>query len=798
MKKRHVLFLLSSFNIGGAEIDVLNLTQNLVRRNYRVTIVSSGGELEKKLPLEVNFLHLNILSSNWLSIIWVNLRIFFYCLFHAVNILNPQSVKGCLCATLASTLLRITHVVTIHNLQSAANLQTAIKLLNLIPDVTLFVSEYERNKFLKAGLHARNSNRMYSGIDINRFHPQETCPKTFSTLGIIGRLSSEKGVQYAIHAFDKIHLQYPELKLQIIGDGPERHPLECLVKALKLEKRISFLGARQDIPQLLRNIDLLLLPSLTESLSVVVREAMTAGKTVIASNVGGMPELIKHQSNGLLVKAGDIQNLANSISLCLQSPQWCHQMGKRAHKTIAQNFSMEKWVERMDQLFQRAMGTPVEPPPGAKRKIIYMTSRFPYPTHKGDKLRAFHQIQELSKYHDIYLVTLLESKKDYQYFDQLLPYCCEIFAFELPEKSSKFLRFLAHFSWIPSQIGYFHHPLLNRILPKIILAKNIDTLYCQLIRTGQYGKSLKNVYKIIDFVDAISLNLKRNLKNTVFYKRPCAWIRMLKVIWYERRMLHDFDQAVIISKVDQAFLQARSRVSNPILVIPNGVTQDFPQTSLTVRAPKWEKSLVFSGNMDYGPNADAACFLVEKILPHLNPDITVYLLGINHNARVKQLASDRVVVTGAVTSMIESLRRATVSICPMRLGAGQQNKVLEAMAAGVPVVATNVANAGVGASQCIIIEDEALRMAAAVNRLIDNPLKQQQLRKQAFHFIQEHFDWKKIMLRAESQLWNSGFIKIAIPQKKPIFITKKSVSASIFLNSGSGEFSSPPKQHPWS
>ncbi|MCP4296695.1 MAG: glycosyltransferase [Proteobacteria bacterium] len=767
MKKTHLMYLLSSLEIGGAEIDVLNLTKEMLRKGYQITIASKGGVLEQKLPAEVNCLYVDLTNRHFLIALWTKLKILAYCFFNSVEVLNPQSVRGVMQSAVASKILGIPLLATIHNLQNPNNIKRAVRILNYLSVVTLFVSKYERQKFIDAGLNPLSSNVTYSGIDVRRFSSVGKQTDKKPIIGIIGRLSPEKGIPYGIKAFHKIHMLVPLAKLRIIGDGPEMDRLKRLVTRLGIGDKVEFSGARNDIPEQLKKIDLVLLPSLNESLSVSAREAMASGKTVIASDVGGMSELIEHEVNGILVNSGGVEELAAMIKKCLQSPEWMASMGSAAREKISAQFSMKNWSNKMDRIYQRSMGNPMTPQKGQKRKILYLTPRFPYPTIKGDTLRAFHQIQEMSKYNDIYLASLQDTDHESSELSCLEPYCFDIMTFNASPNVSEVLRFLAHFSWIPSQIAYFHNRKLQANLNKIVLSRDIDTVYCQIIRTGQYAKSLKNVWKVIDFVDALSLNLKRNLENSSWYQKVCLWVRMMKVAVYEQRMMKSFDQRIIISKVDRDHLQSswlgklmnlksdRSRKENSMLVIPNGVIHGSIKTSgdSGFKISK-ENSIVFTGNMDYGPNEDAARYLVEEILPLLDPEINLFLIGNNTNQSVKKLASDRVVVTGRVPSMIGTIREAALAVCPMRLGAGQQNKVLEAMSAGVPVVATSIANAGIEAKNCAVIKDAPKEIAESINFLIRNPQECRLLRDKAYRFINHKFDWSKIMKTMQIELWH--------------------------------------------
>lgn len=756
MRNQHILFILSSFNIGGAEIDVLNLANSLVKRNIKVTIFSDGGSLEKVLSKEVKLSRINVTSSNWIIMLYSMFRILAYCLLNRVTSVNPQSIRGVFLVGFTCKLLRLPLIATIHNIHHRGTLERGVALLNLLPSVVLFVSEFERQKFIQAGLNPHITKVMYSGIDLKKFPKAIVNKRKTRNIAMVGRLSPEKGIDIGIRAFGRICQEYPDTRLLIVGDG------SCKPDLIKLAEKtapnqIRFLGSRHDIPDFLKSIDFLLLPSFTESLSVVAREAMAAGKPVISSDVGGMKEIIHCGNNGILVPARDVPALSGAIQDLLDHSQKIQRFGEKARTLIESKFSITLWVSKMIALYRKAEGEMI-PVYSSKKNILYLTTRFPFPKTKGDKLRAYHHIKELSKKHNIFLLTLTESEKDQQYFDQMRPYCKIIVPIQLNQTHSKIRRFLAHFSWVPSQIGYFYSIRMLRILPKLILANDIDTLFCQLIRGGQFAKKISNVWKVIDFVDAFSLNLKRNIKTEPFYRMPVYFIRMLKTFKYEQRMLKCFDKAIIISKTDKAALQ-----NEEIEVIPNGVSQNL---NILPIVKKVEKSIIFTGNMDYWPNEDAVTFLVEKIVPLIDKDIRIYLVGINNNPKVHKFASDRVTVTGHVKSIFEAIQKATVAVCPMRLGAGQQNKVLEAMAAGVPVVLTSVANSGISATDCVLESDDPAEFASYINRLMKDPNERLILRNNALNFIKSQYHWPQLVNQMQEVLWKetSTSTSIMVPE----------------------------------
>jgi len=163
----------------------------------------------------------------------------------------------------------------------------------------------------------------------------------------VGYLHRVKGVQYLIEAFNKIKDEFPDFKVVIVGEGPERENLKSKVKSLKLENKIEFKGklSLKETKNLMKKCYCLVLPSLSEGLGRVLMEAMALEKPVIASNVGGIPELIKDDENGFLFEKGDSKELARKFKILLEDRNLAKKMGKKGKDIIKNKFSNEKYVK---------------------------------------------------------------------------------------------------------------------------------------------------------------------------------------------------------------------------------------------------------------------------------------------------------------------------------------------------------------------------------------------------------------------------------------------------------------------
>jgi glycosyltransferase involved in cell wall biosynthesis len=175
---------------------------------------------------------------------------------------------------------------------------------------------------------------------------------------VFSRLNPLKGIEYFIDAAAQLLLRFPHARFWIVGDSvtPEyRDELQARVDALGLRERVAFLGFRSDVPALLRQVAVSVLPSLSEGLSNVVLEAMAAGVPVVATAVGGTPELITHGETGLLVPPRDAHALAGAVASLLADPARAQALGAAARRTVAARFSLQAMVRETERLYEQLL-----------------------------------------------------------------------------------------------------------------------------------------------------------------------------------------------------------------------------------------------------------------------------------------------------------------------------------------------------------------------------------------------------------------------------------------------------------
>ncbi len=382
-----------------------------------------------------------------------------------------------------------------------------------------------------------------------------------------------------------------------------------------------------------------------------------------------------------------------------------------------------------------------------RKKILVLLSRVPYPLEKGDKLRAFHQIKALSKSHDLIICALSDRVPHKEALRVLKAYAGQVYFFRLGRAGIFWRLLIQAFGRRPFQVAYFFSPRLKRKLQDIIEVHRPDHVYCQLIRTAEYVREW-DMDKTIDFQDSFSLGLKRRAQAAPWYARPLFWEEYQRVLAYENRMFSIFNKKAIISAADREHLPHADKAT--VKVIPNGVDMDYFRP--TVSQPLIE--LVFTGNMSYPPNINGAIYLVKQVMPKVwksAPKTRLMIAGTSPVRAVKALASDRVIVTGWVSDIRQCYAQAQIFIAPMQMGTGMQNKVLEAMAMGLPCIASELANQAIGArdGQQVLIGKNSGNYAQHILSLLEDAEYREKLASKGRAFVAAHYDWQEVCLPLE-------------------------------------------------
>ncbi len=379
-----------------------------------------------------------------------------------------------------------------------------------------------------------------------------------------------------------------------------------------------------------------------------------------------------------------------------------------------------------------------------KKTIFFLTSRFPYPLEKGDKLRAYYQIKSLSKKYNIVLCSLTEKSINKEWKEELEKYCTDVYIFKL----NRFLIGLNLFKAVfnpkkPFQVAYFFQNKIYKQINKIITNIKPDAIYCQLIRTSEYVKNIHNIPKTLDYMDALSEGMFKREKiasgfNKMLYKSEGNRLKR-----YENIIFDYFNHHTIISEQDKHKIAHPQQES--ITIIQNGVDDYF--FNFDCKSVSKEFDLVFIGNLSYAPNIESSLYLINEVLPLFKSKgskINLLLAGANPSPKIlSQIKSENIQISGWVDDIRENYCKGKIFVAPLFIGTGLQNKLLEAMALGVPCVTTSLANNALQAkpNEEILIANNSTEFFNQIDLLLHNPEQYEEVKSNAKNFVKNKYNW---------------------------------------------------------
>lgn len=362
--KRRVVHYIESRNFGGAEQIVFNLLSGLDRNRWESILIYHSYPGIAPFIEKVNELDIEIIPlppiERWTNISQMlklirKLRALNATVFHAHLPWYLSCSYGLLCAYLAG----VPATVATQQLYIEINpsrLYILQKLISMIVDRYIAVSGGVAEKLGRLIFSHDKIRVVKNGISIENFPCTKSNTlrellkdnKDMPIVLTVARLDKQKGHEYLIEAASMV----PEAVFALVGDGPERGKLETYVKEMNLEKRLVFLGYREDIQEILSGCDLFVLPSLYEGLPLAILEAMAAGKPVIASDINGTDEIINDGKTGILVPPADPNAIAEAIRRVLSDPSLARNLAASGKERAYSEFSSKKMVEGVTRVYE--------------------------------------------------------------------------------------------------------------------------------------------------------------------------------------------------------------------------------------------------------------------------------------------------------------------------------------------------------------------------------------------------------------------------------------------------------------
>ncbi len=335
--------------------------------------------------------------------------------------------------------------------------------------------------------------------------------------------------------------------------------------------------------------------------------------------------------------------------------------------------------------------------------LLYLVHRMPYPPNKGDKVRSYHLLKHLAQKHRVFVGTFIDDPEDAVHIDKLRSMCAGLHVAELHPTRARIGSLAGLLHGQALTLHYYRSAALQRWVQQTVQREHIDAVVVFSSSMAQYADKL-GLPMLVDFVDVDSAKWTQYADK---HRWPLSWLYRREgeqLLAYERAVASRCARAFFVTEKETALFRSLApECTEQVEAVSNGVDADYfaPDRDRPSPFSAGELAIVFTGAMDYWPNVDAVTWFAQDMLPRLRqdwPTLRFHIVGRSPTAALRALASDAVVVSGAVPDVRPYLQHAAVVVAPLRLARGIQNKILEAMAMGRPVVAASECAEPIGAT----------------------------------------------------------------------------------------------------
>lgn len=384
-------------------------------------------------------------------------------------------------------------------------------------------------------------------------------------------------------------------------------------------------------------------------------------------------------------------------------------------------------------------------------KILYVCHRFPFPPKRGGKIRPFNMIRHLSREHEVTVASLARSDDEAREGEGIAPHCAR---FEMARVSNpvQVARMVARLpTAVPSSLGFFYSATLARRIRDLLHANRFDLIFVHCSSVAQYVADVRGIPKILDFGDMDSQKWLEYAQSKPFPLSLGYWLEGRKMLREEKRLAARFDLCTATTRAEWETLNSYG-VDVASDWFPNGVDAEFFAPDGTAYDPE---TISFIGRMDYYPNQECMTDFCLNTLPLLRarrPNIKLVIVGADPSPAMRRLGDlPGVTVTGSVPDVRPYVRASAAMVAPLNIARGTQNKILEAMAMGVPVVTSTVAAGGVDAQaeEHFLVADSPAGYAEAVLRILDSPAERNRLAIAGRERMLSNHAWPNSMRRLD-------------------------------------------------
>lgn len=396
-------------------------------------------------------------------------------------------------------------------------------------------------------------------------------------------------------------------------------------------------------------------------------------------------------------------------------------------------------------------------------KILYVCHRFPFPPKRGGKIRPFNMIRHFARTHEVTVCSLVRSDAEAREGAGLAAHCkrYEMVRVHDPLQAARMVARLP--TPVPSSFGFFHSNELARRIRTAVTRERFDLIFVHCSSVARYVEAIPDVPKILDFGDMDSQKWREYAQAKPF---PLSWgygLEAWKLEREEARLARRFDLCTATTRAEWETLEAMG-TGTPTDWFPNGVDSDF---FAPTDKPYDADRIVFVGRMDYYPNQECMAEFCAKVMPLLRarrPATTLAIVGADPSPAMRELGKlPGVTVTGSVPDVRPYLHEAALMVAPLNIARGTQNKILEGMAAGVPVLSSRVAAGGVDASapEHLLTASTPDEYVGAILRVLGDPAERARLARAGRARMLSHHAWPQSMRRLD------GIVERCLAQSRP-------------------------------
>jgi len=385
-------------------------------------------------------------------------------------------------------------------------------------------------------------------------------------------------------------------------------------------------------------------------------------------------------------------------------------------------------------------------------RVLYVSHRFPFPPSAGSTIRAFNVIKHLNQRHEVVVAAPVRSRAEAEAGRGIAGHCADFMMGEISGPAA-WARMIAQLPTLaPSSMGYFYAAGLARQVDERLRRESFDLIIVHSSSVAPYVSRATGLPKILDFVDMDSQKWLIYRRFKPFPLSLGYWLEGAKLAAAEKALADRFDLCTCATEAEIETLRGFG-VGTPSDWFPNGVDLDyFAPTS----EPCDPDSISFVGRMDYFPNQQAMMFFCNSVFPLIRrtrPTARLVIIGAEPSAEVRKLGErEGVTVTGTVPDVRDHVRRSAVNVAPLTIARGTQNKILEAMAMGVPVVTSLQAAGGVDAvpGEHLLVAETPQGYAEKLLDLMGDAAARQALAAAGRARVESHHSWTGSMARLDS------------------------------------------------